>query len=156
LSDREHLRDLEIELIEHGYKSKQKQNTKRGTHKPNITKIQDAQATYYIGRNAVQNAFLTNQLANKDDYWFHVKDAPGGHIVASCDGLNEEIIRKAAMLAAYHSSLKLSSSIPVDYTQVKNIKKIPGTPGYQVTYSHHKTIFIDIDEQKIQNYFKNV
>ncbi|TNF07212.1 MAG: fibronectin-binding domain-containing protein [Bacillota bacterium] len=156
LSDKEHLKDLEVELIEHGYKPKQKQNIKRGVHKPNITKIQDAKAIYYIGRNSVQNAYVTHQLANKDDYWFHVKDAPGGHIVVACDGLNEEIIRKAAMLAAYHSSLKLSSSIPVDYTQVKNVKKIPGTPGYQVTYSYHKTIFIDIDEEKIESYFKKV
>jgi predicted ribosome quality control (RQC) complex YloA/Tae2 family protein len=156
LSDHENLRDLEIELIQYGYKPKQKQSTKRGIHKPSITKIQDANATYYIGKNSVQNAYVTHQLAQRDDYWFHVKNAPGGHVVVNSLELNEEIIRKAAMLAAYHSSLKASSSIPVDYTQIKYVKKIPGTPGYQVTYSQHKTIFIDIDDEKIQNYFKKV
>ncbi|MDX9691211.1 MAG: NFACT family protein [Acholeplasmataceae bacterium] len=156
LSDKEHLRDLEIELMEHGYKPKQKQNQKRGTHKPTITKLLDSNATYLIGRNSVQNAYVTHQLANKDDIWFHVKDAPGGHIVVSTFELTEDVLRKAAMLAAYHSNLKHSSSIPVDYTQVKYVKKIPGLPGYQVTYSNHRTLFIDIDEEKIKSYFKKV
>ena len=156
ISDREHLKDLEFDLIEYGYKPKQKSQPKKGVYKPNITKILDAKATYYIGRNSVQNAYVTHTLAQKDDFFFHVKDATGAHVIVSCLSLDEDIIRKAAMLAAYFSSIKLSSSIPIDYTQVKYIKKIPGTPGYRVTYTNHKTIYMDIDEDKIAIYLKNV
>lgn len=156
MSDREHLKDLEFDLIEHGYKPKQKNQPKKGVYKPNVTKIQDAKATYYVGRNSVQNAYITHTLAQKDDFFFHVKDATGAHVIVSCLSLDEDVIRKAALFAAYFSSMRLSSSIPVDYTQVKFIKKIPGTPGYRVTYTNHKTIFMDVDEEKIIAYLKNV
>ena len=36
-----------------------------------------------------------------------------------------------------------SSSVPVDYTQVKYLKKVPGKKGSFVTYKNHKTIYID-------------
>lgn len=156
LSEKEHLRDLENELIPYGFKPKQKLPHKKGAYKPNLTKINDLSASYTIGRNSTQNAYLTHTLAQKDDMWFHVKNAPGAHVVVSTDKLTEAVIRKAAMLAAYHSSMKHSSSIPVDYTLIKYVKKIPGVPGYQVSYTHHKTIFIDIDEEKIESYLKSV
>ena len=99
---------------------------------------------------------MTHKLAKKDDYWFHVKDFPGAHLIVDTDQLNENIIRKASMLAAYFSSMKYSSSIAVDYTQIKNIKKISGKPGYHVNYKNYKTMFIDIDENKVLSYLKNV
>ena len=156
LSPREHLADLEEELILYGYKPKQKNQVKKKHKKPIITRLSENGYHYLIGRNSTQNEYITHQLAQKEDYWFHVKDAPGGHIVVTTDQLNEHIIRKAAMLAAYFSSLKQSSSIPVDYTMIKHVKKISGTPGYHVTYKQHQTIFIDIDEEKIESYLKNV
>ena len=55
------------------------------------------------------------------------------------------------MLAAYYSTLKDSSSIAVDYTKIRNIKKIPGKRACFVTYTHQKTIYIDIDEKYIEN-----
>ena len=55
------------------------------------------------------------------------------------------------MLAAYYSPNRDSSSIAVDYTLVKNIKKIKGRPGYYVSYTHQKTIYIDIDKALIEN-----
>lgn len=54
------------------------------------------------------------------------------------------------MLAAYFSSLRYSSSIPVDYTQIRNIKKISGQHGSKVIMKNYKTIYIDIDEDKIR------
>jgi predicted ribosome quality control (RQC) complex YloA/Tae2 family protein len=112
--------------------------------------------TYAIGKNNLQNEYVTNVYAQKEDYWFHVKDAPGAHVVVNAKTLTEPILRKAAMLAAYYSSLRFSSSIPVDYTKIKYIKKIPGVAGYKVTYQKQQTIYIDIDEQKLQTYLKNV
>ena len=58
------------------------------------------------------------------------------------------------MLAAYFSGQRHSSSIPVDYTLIKHIKKIPGVPGYKVTYKNQQTMYIDIDEEKIGSYLK--
>ena len=49
----------------------------------------------------------------------------------------------AASLAAYHSSARDSKLVPVDYTEVKNIKKPAGAkPGF-VIYHVYKTVIID-------------
>ena len=49
------------------------------------------------------------------------------------------------MLAAYYSTYKDSSSVLVDYTKQKNIKKIPGKKGCFVTYKNQSSIYIDPD-----------
>jgi len=152
------LRDLEKELIPYGFKSVKTKvvHNKKQASKPNVLRIQDQEITYTIGKNNLQNEYITHELAKKDDYWFHVKDAPGAHVIVNTSVLNEQIQRKACMLAAYFSSQRESSSIPVDYTLVKNIKKIPGVPGYRVSIKNQQTMYIDIDHEKIATYLKNV
>ena len=63
--------------------------------------------------------------------------------------LTEEDIRYCANLAACFSKASISSTVPVDYLQVKYIKKIPGTKGSRVIYTNQKTIYIDPDTKKI-------
>ncbi len=151
------LKDLEKDLIPFGYKgTKIKVVHSKKVNKPNVLRIQDHEIIYTIGKNNLQNEYITHELAQKDDYWFHVKDAPGAHLIVNTNKLNEEILRKACMLAAYFSSQRESSSIPVDYTLVKNLKKIPGLPGYKVSVKNQQTMYIDIDMDKIASYLKNV
>lgn len=151
------IKELDQELATYGYKkSKQTQHAKKSKQKPNILKIVDGPITYTIGKNNLQNEYITHELAQKEDFWFHVKDAPGAHVVVNTSSLTEEILRKAAMLTAYFSSLRESSSIPVDYTKIKYIKKIPGLPGYKVSYRNHQTMYIDIDQEKINHYLNKV
>ena len=75
----------------------------------------------------------------------------GSHLILQADNPQEEDIRFAAMLAAYHSSGKDSSSIPVNYCPVKNLKKIPGGKTGMVTMSSYKTIYIDITPDEFQS-----
>ncbi|MFU8793274.1 MAG: Rqc2 family fibronectin-binding protein [Acholeplasmataceae bacterium] len=142
------LRDLDEDLEAFGYKTQKKQKAKKPT-KPNILTLNLNGITYYVGKNSKQNQYITQTLGQKDDFWFHVKDAPGSHVLVKAKALDESIIRTAALLAAYFSKLRQSSSIPVDYTQVKHLKKIPKHPTYQVLIQSYKTIFIDIDIEKI-------
>ena len=53
------------------------------------------------------------------------------------------------MIAAFYSSSRDSSSVAVDYTLVRNIKKVPGRKGSFVTYKNQKTIYIDPDKSII-------
>lgn len=108
-----------------------------------------------VGKNNLQNDYLTFKVANRFDMWMHVKDMPGSHvIIKSQNELSEKIIRTASQLAAYYSKGRQSSSVPIDYTRVKNVKKIPGAkPGF-VTYDNQKTIFIDPDEDFIHSLTK--
>ena len=57
--------------------------------------------------------------------------------------LSEKEIRFCANLAGSFSKASHSSSVPVDYTLIKYIKKIPGLKGCEVTYTNQKTIYID-------------
>lgn len=143
------LLDLEAELALYGYKE---QKRKKKSNLPNITKIDIFDSNFYIGKNSKQNTYLISEIAHKNDFWFHVKDAPGAHIVVKTNNLNEDVIRMAAKLAALYSDLSESSSIPVDYTEIKYLRKIPRRPGFNVTYKNFKTIFIDLDEEFIEQY----
>ena len=102
-------------------------------------------ATIWVGKNNLQNNYLTHTLAQKSDYWFHVQKAPSAHVILRTNELTEKLIRICAQLAALHSSFSQSSSVPVDYTLVKNVKKVSGQKGSFVTYTNQKTIYIDPD-----------
>lgn len=156
VSSHDTIKDLDQELVSYGYKKAKVVHQPKKKDKPHLLTLKDGDIIYTIGRNNLQNEYITHTLAKKDDTWFHVKDAPGSHVTVNVSELNEPILRKACMLAAYFSSLRHSSSIPVDYTKIKYIKKIPGTPGYKVIYSKQQTMYIDIDEVKINSYLKNV
>lgn len=112
-----------------------------------FTYIDEEGVLIYVGKNNLQNEYITHKLAKSNEWWFHTKDIHGSHVVVSKSGeLTETTIRTAAMLAAYFSKGRLSSSVPVDYTLVKNVKKIPGSLGSNVQYHSQKTIYIDPDE----------
>ena len=89
-----------------------------------------------------------HKLASKLDLWFHVKGAPGSHVVLICNGdePSEKDYTEAATIAATYSSLD-GGQIAVDYTRVKNVKKPPAAkPGY-VTYATNYTAYVASDEK---------
>ncbi|MFV0395978.1 MAG: NFACT family protein [Coprobacillaceae bacterium] len=138
--------EIKEELENLGYLKKRITKGKKVTKKPKfeIYTTKD-NIEICIGKNNLQNEYLTFKHANRYDTWFHVKDMPGSHIVVKGDTLDEYTIRLASNLAAYYSKGKDSSSVPVNYTLVKNLKKIPGGKPGQVILDTYKTIYIDPD-----------
>ena len=142
--------DILDELIDNKYLFKEKTN-KNKKKKPTVLTYNINGGAILIGKNNIQNEYITHHLAKPNDMWFHVKGAPGSHVVIKDKIPTEDDIRLAANLAAYYSEFKLSSSVPVDYTKIKNIKKIPGRKACFVTYTHEHTIYIDPDINIINN-----
>ncbi|RPF56051.1 Rqc2 family fibronectin-binding protein [Aquisalibacillus elongatus] len=146
------IEDIREELQEQGY-FKPKQQTKKKKGKKQIVpdSYQASDGTEIIvGRNNKQNEYVTNRMANKNDIWLHTKDIPGSHVIIRSTEPSEETIKEAAVIAAFYSKAKLSSSVPVDYTLVKHVKKPNGAkPGF-VTYDNQQTIFVTPDEQIIK------
>lgn len=140
------LDEIRDELVKNKYLKTQKQQSPK-KKKINITKYTIDDNIVLVGKNNIQNDYITHQLAKSYDWWFHVKDAPGSHVVFKLPSLDylmtEKDIRFCANLAASFSKANSSSTVPVDYVQVKYLKKIPGTKGCQVTYTNQKTIYID-------------
>jgi len=93
---------------------------------------------------------LTFKVADRHHVWLHTKDIPGSHVVIHDDAPDEETILEAAMLSAYFSKARESSSVPVDYTEVKHVKKPNGSkPGF-VIYFEQKTVFVTPDEDTVR------
>ncbi len=147
--------EIRTELENHGYlKKKAVKGKPKKQVEPNYTKLSIEDKTILIGKNNIQNDFITFKKASRYDYWFHVKDSSGSHLVINSDNPTEDEIRLCAMLAAYHSKLRDSSSIPVNYTLIKNLKKIPDSKLGKVIMKEYKTIYIDIDKKLLSNYIE--
>ena len=98
-----------------------------------------------VGRNNKQNDEVTIRMSYSTDIWLHTKNIPGSHTLIRTNGSGEapdSTILEAAQLAAYYSKAKNSAQVPVDYTQIKNVKKPNGAkPGF-VIYEKNNTIYV--------------
>lgn len=104
------------------------------------------------GKNNLQNDYITCEVASKDDYWFHIKNAPGSHVILRCgkDEPPSEDFTEAAMIAAFYSSQKELPQAPVDYTRVRNVKKPSGSkPGF-VIYETNFTCYVTADAESVE------
>ncbi|MEC9484984.1 MAG: NFACT RNA binding domain-containing protein [Candidatus Izemoplasma sp.] len=145
------IEEIKEELIEQKYMKRRHHNGKRSKRPQYDTYIDDDGIQILVGKNNKQNAYITHKVAHYTDVWFHVQNAPGSHVVVrETFPLSETTIRTAAQLASYFSKMKHSSSVPVDYTLVRHIKKVPGQLNSFVTYTNQKTIYIDPDEALIR------
>lgn len=138
--------EIKEELIQLGYiKNKQKEKKKKALPKYH-TYITPNDIEILVGKNNLQNDYITFKAASRYDTWFHVKDMPGSHVVVKAQDLDEQTMRIACNIAANFSKAKNSSSVPVNYTLVKNIKKISGGKLGQVIIDQQKTMYIDPDD----------
>ena len=139
--------EIKQELIKLGYmKEKQKSNKrkKKKESEPNITTVTSPSGiSVSYGKNNLQNEYLTWHKARKEEIWLHAKEYHGAHVIIHAPEADEATLRFAANLAAYYSSGRNSSSVPVNYCKVRQLKKIPGARPGMVQLTNYKTIYID-------------
>lgn len=140
--------DIYEELEKEGYlKKKKKKIKKKKDSEENYIKIKtEDDFDIYVGKNNRQNDYLTHKKAKKNDLWFHVKDAPGSHVILKNDNrdFTNNALLTAAKVAAKYSSLSKSQNIPVDYTFKANVKRHPANKPGLVNYTNYKTINVNI------------
>ena len=142
--------EIRSELSDSGYMKRSP--AKKGTKKPKAyaPKIQSVVSadgfTVYIGKNNLQNDYLTLRMADKRDIWFHTKEYPGSHVVVSANGMHvpDTTLNEAATLAAKNSKAGTGGTVAVDYTEIKNVKKQPGAKPGMVIYTSYKTAYIKL------------
>lgn len=146
------IQEIREELQEEGYiKARQtKGNKKHKPQKPSLEEYHSSSGmTILVGKNNKQNEYLTNKLAHREELWFHTKDIPGSHVVIRNGEPDDQTIFEAATLAAYFSKARNSSSVPVDYTKIRNVKKPNGSkPGY-VIYDNQQTLYVTPNEDTV-------
>lgn len=150
------LAQLREELTQTGVLShKQQRNTKKkrkAQSTPYEYRTSDG-FSVWAGKNNLQNDLLSMKTAFKSDIWFHTQKIHGSHVILVTDGRKptDTAMTQAAMIAAYHSKARASSLVPVDYTEVRNLKKPTGAkPGF-VIYHVYQTAYVTPDEDLIES-----
>jgi len=95
-----------------------------------------------IGRNNLQNDYLTMEIAKSSDWWFHSKEVPGSHVVVHHPNPSDQLYEVAASLAAWFSKARESSYVAIDYTQKKHVKKFKGAKPGAVHYTDFFTLYV--------------
>lgn len=153
----EDLQDVRLELETDGYvkarlTKQNKKNKKEPVFKPLVLHYDEIEIL--LGKNNVQNDYVTTRLARNNDVWFHAKDIPGSHVIIRNHQeqreLSTEVLDFAAHLAAYFSKGRYSALVPVDYTLKRHVHKPNGAKPGRVIYENQKTIYITPDEEAIQ------
>ena len=151
--------EIRQELISEGIVSE----NKKGKNKTSLPKSAPLsiplsnETVVYVGKNNRQNDFVTFSIAKPHDFWFHTKGFPGSHVIlkTSLSKPTAAEIATAANLAAYFSKARNSSSVPVDYTEKRFVKKPSGAkPGF-VIYTNQQTLYVTPDHSSIENILCN-
>ncbi|HEY5999357.1 MAG TPA: NFACT RNA binding domain-containing protein [bacterium] len=95
-----------------------------------------------VGKSGAGNDRLTGKVAAPEDYWFHVRDFPGAHVVLKGAGGEPpaEAIAAAGAIAAWHSGARGQGMVDVAYTRRRNVRKVRGGPPGTVTLGESATV----------------
>lgn len=147
------IQDINSEISQLNSFKKAFQNTKNKSKKPKDSKIIIQSISFngfeiYIGKNNIQNDYLSLKFANKNDIWFHTQQIHGCHVILrnsnnlSINDIPESVLLECGKIAKENSKGKLSSNVLVDYCLAKFVKKPNGAkPGF-VIYTNYKTLNI--------------
>lgn len=137
------LSEIREELADAGYIFRnEKQKRKTELSKPRQFETQSG-FKILVGKNNRQNDLLTTKLASKHDLWFHTKNIPGSHVILITEGkeVDDDSLLFAARLSAGFSKASKGENVPVDFTEVRFVKKPSGAKPGMVIYSKNKTIY---------------
>ena len=143
--------DIRSEMRDAGFIRKQGKKVPQRPSKPREFRTSGG-FRVLVGRNNRQNDKLTLKDADYRDLWFHVQKLHGSHVILCTAGQEpgDQDITEAAMLAAYYSQGKDSGNVPVDCTQVKNVKKPAGARPGMVIYTTFRTVNVTPEEALVK------
>ena len=99
---------------------------------------------FCFGKNSAQNDFLSFLwLTKKDNYWFHVKDNHGAHLILDKENPTKEEISLACQIALLASSLEEGE---VMYTLHKNVRR-GNVKGQAIVKEYESAYFRKIEDK---------
>jgi predicted ribosome quality control (RQC) complex YloA/Tae2 family protein len=109
----------------------------------------------YVSKSAKDADRMLSAIANGNDYWFHVRDYPGCHVVVKCiknAQLPEIIKTEASNLAVFFSKIKNAEYADIHFTLVKYLHKSGNKSGL-VFPTQEKNLRIKFDKGIIDRIF---
>jgi predicted ribosome quality control (RQC) complex YloA/Tae2 family protein len=83
----------------------------------------------FAGASDADNDYLSTELAQPNDWWFHADKVPGSHVIlrARTDAEpSRETLKQAAAVAAYHSKARNAPVVAVHYSRARHVSKPRG------------------------------
>ncbi len=145
--------DIRSELREAGFLKKQGKGKKDKSRPAAPWEFRTSSGLrVQVGRNNRQNDKLTLKDADRRDLWLHTQKIHGSHVILRCAGRapSEEDIAEAALLAAWFSQARESGNVPVDVTEVRNVKKPAGGRPGMVIYTTYRTVNVTPEEAAVE------
>lgn len=145
--------DIRKELAESGYIRHVKVNKQKIKPSKPMHFLSSTGIDIYVGKNNIQNDYLTLKFADKVDTWMHTKNIPGSHVIIRSKNIDETTLMEGATLAAYYSKAQSSTNVPIDYTEVRNVKKPSHAKPGMVIYYTNKTLYVtpkNLDLKRIE------
>jgi soluble lytic murein transglycosylase-like protein len=100
--------------------------------------------TILVGRSAADNDILSLEVANSQDFWLHVADYPGSHVVVrNPEGYNvmpRPVMEEALRLAVQNSRAKGMSGVEVVLGRAGDLSKPEGAAGGEINISKHTLV----------------
>jgi predicted ribosome quality control (RQC) complex YloA/Tae2 family protein len=150
---REELNEIRDELVRQRYireQANERRSPVSAQSRPLHYRAPDG-TDIFVGKNNLQNERM---IRNADPFatWLHAKGVPASHVILNGTEPSRETLFLAAKIAAYHSGASASENVPVDYTQVRYVKKPSGArPGF-VNYFHQHTLYVTPSLEAIAPY----
>ncbi len=97
--------------------------------------------TVYVGLNARGNEEIVRKIGSPNDLWFHLRENKGPHVLIKLPKgkkPSKDDIAFAATLALG----KRKGKFKVDYTELKFVKKPPGSPKGFFVYTKERTLIV--------------
>ncbi len=137
------LSEIREELCDAGYLFRNPKLKRKQTSSKPKEYVTDSGFKILVGKNNRENDLLTTKIASKRDLWFHTKNIPGSHVILITEGkeVDEASLLYAASLAAGNSKAAKGENVPVDFTEIKNVKKPAGAKPGMVIYTTNKTVY---------------
>ncbi|MBQ4547129.1 MAG: NFACT family protein [Oscillospiraceae bacterium] len=132
------------ELVAQGYLKNHRKNNQKPVKLAPKEYISTDGFRILCGRNNIQNDKLTFKDSRKNDIWLHTQKIHGSHTVIVTEGreVPDSTLEQAAVVAAYNSKARESSLVPVDYTEIRNVKKPSGSAPGKAIYEHYRTAYV--------------
>ncbi len=103
-----------------------------------------------VGRGAKDNDALV-KASKGHDLWLHARDATGAHVVVPSNGgpVADDVLRDAALLGAWFSTLRGERTVMIQHTRVKNLKKPgAGAPAGLWLVGHEAVLTLRVDDER--------
>jgi len=101
-----------------------------------------------VGASDADNDYLSIELSQPEDWWFHADKVPGSHVILRAkadEDPSAETLRQAASIAAYHSKARNAGIIPVHCTRARYVTKPRNVKTGTVNVKHGKILKVRPD-----------